>query len=119
QMDFGRKAGLRAPHRLGDLAAGRTGRVLMNPRTGAVDHQIFVVAFRDADRDQQRLPKAIPSPAPERGVNALPWTKRGRKIPPRRSGPQYPQDRLDAQALVGAFAATPPRTAQIAPTAVN
>src|SRR5690606_21121557 len=32
QMDFGRKAGLRAPHRLGDLAAGRTGRVLMNPR---------------------------------------------------------------------------------------
>ena len=58
-------------------------------------------------------------PAAKSGVAGLPWAKARRQIPPRRTRSQHPQDRLDSPPLPGAFAATPPGTAQRKPVVVN
>ena len=119
KVHLGREAGLGAAHGLGELPTDRPRGVLVDSRAGAVDHQILLVTSWSADRDQQRLPKPALGPATERRVDAFPRTEHRRQIPPGCPGPQDPQDRLDAQALVRTFAATPPRADQFAPMAVN
>lgn len=109
EVDLGGKAGLGPAHGLGKLAAGRTGPMGVDAHGSAVDEEVFIIALR-TDRGQQCGPKSGGRPATETGVDALPRAEANRQIPPGRSG---------AQALVGAFPATPVDPAQAVPVGFN
>src|SRR5687768_9820510 len=84
----------------------------MNPRAGAIDQQIFVVALC-ADAGEQQLPQALLGPLPKTRIDAFPQAEAGRQISPRRSSSQDPQDGLNPTSSIRTPPATAPRTTQI------
>ena len=119
QMNLGREARLGAPHRLGELAAGRTSAMGVHAHRRTVDHQVLVVPPRRAQAAQHGLPQAAAAPFAEAAVDGRPGTEVARQIPPRRVRPQDPQDALHSQSQVGTFPTTPLRATQVVPVALN
>lgn len=74
---------------------------------GGVYQDVFEVGVL-AQRFEKTLPNAGNRPAPEPGMDRAPIAKLGRQIPPRRSAPRQPQDRIQEQPVVGAGPATIP-----------
>lgn len=119
QMNLGREAGLGTSHGVSELTTNRSGSVLVHSSTGAVDHQILVIAMEGADGGEQSLPQSVADGASEVGIYALPSTEAAGQITPRRSGAQDPKDRFQSQPLIRAFTPTPLRASQGVLMAIN
>src|SRR6185312_7347280 len=95
QVDLGGRTRLGAAHGVGQLTADRPGAVLMNTGTRRVDQEVLVVAVAFAQAGPEGQPEAAGAPSAERGIGALPGPELIRKVPPRGSGAQDPEDRLN------------------------
>lgn len=119
KVGLGGEARFGAPHGLGLLSTTGSGRVLMDPRTGAINHEIRVIALERTEVSEHILPETVLRPAPERGIGVLPGTKPSRQIAPRAPGTRDPEHGFNPTAQVGAFASTTMWATQTETMAVN
>lgn len=90
----------------------------MHPHSGAVEHEVFIVAGLAEDTEDY-FPPPVEGPGTEAVIDALPRAEVGGQIPPWGSGAQDPQDRLYMAAHVLTRAATPFDPAQGIPMGLN